>query len=40
MPLRVSKMLIPVCRHNVKAECIFLPNAWSAFGIRDLDGAD
>jgi L-fucose isomerase len=31
---------IPVCMHNVAEERIFRPSAWSAFGTRDLEGAD
>jgi len=30
---------IPVCMHNVTDE-IFRPNAWSAFGTADVEGAD
>ncbi len=31
---------IPVCMHNVSAERVFRPSAWSAFGTADLEGAD
>ncbi|MBZ5670268.1 MAG: L-fucose isomerase [Acidobacteriia bacterium] len=31
---------IPVSMHNVAEERIFRPSAWSAFGTRDLEGAD
>jgi len=35
-----SMLRIPVCMHNVAAERIFRPSAWSAFGAMDLQGAD
>jgi L-fucose/D-arabinose isomerase len=35
-----SVLRIPVCMHNVPAECIFRPAAWSAFGTADLESAD
>lgn len=35
-----SMLRIPVCMHNVPAKRIFRPNAWSAFGTKDLEGAD
>ncbi|NTU84601.1 MAG: L-fucose isomerase, partial [Chloroflexales bacterium] len=31
---------IPVCMHNVPAEQLFRPSAWSAFGTADPEGAD
>ncbi len=31
---------IPVCMHNVPADRIFRPSAWSAFGAMDPQGAD
>ena len=31
---------IPVCMHNVPAEKIYRPSAWSAFGTHDQEGAD
>jgi len=34
-----SMLRIPVCMHNVKAERIFRPSAWSAFGMNG-EGAD
>ena len=34
-----SMLRIPVCMHNVPAEKIFRPSAWSAFGM-DAEGAD
>uniref|UniRef100_A0A7C4PEQ2 L-fucose isomerase n=1 Tax=Anaerolinea thermolimosa TaxID=229919 RepID=A0A7C4PEQ2_9CHLR len=35
-----SILRIPVCMHNVPAERIFRPSAWSAFGTADPEGAD
>jgi L-fucose isomerase len=35
-----SMLRIPVYMHNVSEEKIFRPSAWSAFGTRDLEGAD
>ena len=35
-----SILRIPVCMHNVPAEEIFRPSAWSGFGTDDLEGAD
>lgn len=35
-----SMLRIPVSLHNVPDEKIFRPHAWSAFGTRDLEGAD
>jgi len=35
-----AMLRIPVCMHNVEANEIFRPNAWSAFGTSDLEGAD
>ena len=35
-----SQLRIPVCMHNVPAEQIFRPSAWSAFGTADPEGAD
>ena len=35
-----SMLRIPVCMHNVPAKRIFRPGAWSAFGTKDLEGAD
>ena len=35
-----SLLRIPVCMHNVAPERIFRPSAWSAFGTKDLEGAD
>jgi L-fucose isomerase len=34
-----SMLRIPVCMHNVEAERIFRPSAWSAFGMNS-EGAD
>jgi len=35
-----SMLRIPVNMHNVEAERIFRPSAWSAFGTQDPEGAD
>ena len=35
-----SMLRIPVSMHNVPDEKIFRPSAWSAFGTKDLEGAD
>jgi L-fucose isomerase len=35
-----SILRIPVCMHNLPEERIFRPSAWTAFGARDLEGAD
>ena len=35
-----SMLRIPVYMHNVPEEKIFRPSAWTAFGARDLEGAD
>jgi L-fucose/D-arabinose isomerase len=35
-----SILRIPVCMHNVSAERIFRPAAWSAFGTADPEGGD
>lgn len=35
-----AMLRIPVCMHNVPAERIFRPSAWSAFGTSDAEGAD
>jgi L-fucose isomerase len=35
-----SMLRIPVYMHNVPDESIFRPSAWSAFGTKDLEGAD
>ncbi|HDZ25150.1 MAG TPA: L-fucose isomerase [Candidatus Aminicenantes bacterium] len=35
-----SMLRIPVSMHNVPAEKVFRPSTWSAFGTRDLEGAD
>jgi len=35
-----SMLRIPVNMHNVPDEQVFRPKAWSAFGTRDLEGAD
>jgi L-fucose isomerase len=35
-----SILRIPVCMHNVSEDKIFRPSAWSAFGTKDLEGAD
>lgn len=35
-----SMLRIPVSMHNVPEERIFRPSAWSAFGTKDLEGAD
>jgi L-fucose isomerase len=35
-----SLLRIPVCMHNVPAEGVFRPSAWSAFGTHDPEGAD
>ena len=35
-----SMLRIPVNMHNVKEENIFRPHVWSAYGTKDLEGAD
>lgn len=35
-----SMLRIPVGMHNVEAERVFRPGAWSAVGTKDLEGAD
>lgn len=35
-----SMLRIPVAMHNVPEEKIFRPKVWSAFGTKDLEGAD
>lgn len=35
-----SMLRIPVAMHNVPEEQIFRPKAWSAFGTKDVEGAD
>lgn len=35
-----SMLRIPVYMHNVAEETIFRPSTWSAFGTKDLEGAD
>lgn len=35
-----SMLRIPVCMHNIAGEKIFRPSAWTAFGTKDLEGAD
>ncbi len=35
-----SILRIPVCMHNVPAEQVFRPSAWSAYGTADLEGSD
>jgi L-fucose/D-arabinose isomerase len=35
-----AMLRIPVCMHNVADEDIFRPNAWSAFGTANPEGAD
>jgi L-fucose isomerase len=35
-----SILRIPVNMHNVSGERIYRPNAWNAFGTKDLEGAD
>ena len=35
-----SVLRIPVCMHNVPAERVFRPSAWTAFGAQDPQGAD
>jgi L-fucose isomerase len=35
-----SMLRIPVYMHNVAGEKVFRPNAWTAFGTADLEGAD
>jgi L-fucose isomerase len=35
-----SMLRIPVYMHNVAEEKVFRPSSWSAFGTRDLEGAD
>lgn len=35
-----SMLRIPVNMHNIEAGRIFRPSAWSAFGTKDLEGAD
>jgi L-fucose isomerase len=35
-----SMLRIPVYMHNVAEEMIFRPSTWSAFGTKDLEGAD
>jgi L-fucose isomerase len=35
-----SMLRIPVSLHNVCDDEIFRPHSWSAFGTKDLEGAD
>lgn len=35
-----SMLRIPVAMHNVSEERIFRPKVWSAFGTKDIEGAD
>lgn len=35
-----SMLRIPVSLHNISDEKIYRPHAWSAFGTKDLEGAD
>ncbi len=35
-----AMLRIPVCMHNVEEDKIFRPSTWSAFGTKDLEGAD
>ena len=35
-----SMLRIPVSMHNVPDERVYRPHAWSAFGTKDLEGAD
>ncbi|MCL4386218.1 MAG: L-fucose isomerase [Cyanobacteria bacterium] len=35
-----SMLRIPVPMHNISEDKIFRPSAWSAFGTKDLEGAD
>lgn len=35
-----SMLRIPVSMHNIEADRIFRPSAWSAFGTKDVEGAD
>ena len=35
-----SMLRIPVSMHNVPDEKVFRPHSWSAFGTKDLEGAD
>ena len=35
-----SILRIPVCMHNVPEDKIYRPSAWTAFGTKDLEGAD
>ena len=35
-----SILRIPVYMHNVAAEKVFRPAAWTAFGTSELEGAD
>jgi L-fucose isomerase len=35
-----SLLRIPACMHNVAPKRLFRPSAWSAFGTKDLEGAD
>jgi len=35
-----SMLRIPVCMHNVSEDRIFRPSAWTAFGTKDMEGAD
>ncbi|HHY23336.1 MAG TPA: L-fucose isomerase, partial [Clostridiaceae bacterium] len=35
-----SMLRIPVCMHNVCEDRIFRPSTWSAFGTKDVEGAD
>ncbi len=35
-----SMLRIPVSMHNVDEDTIFRPNVWTAFGTKDLEGAD
>jgi len=35
-----AMLRIPVCMHNVEAERIYRPSAWTAFGSKDVESAD
>jgi L-fucose/D-arabinose isomerase len=35
-----SMLRVPVYMHNISPERIYRPSAWSAFGTKDLEGAD
>ena len=35
-----SMLRIPVSMHNVPADKVYRPHAWTAFGTKDQEGAD